>query len=207
MSITGLLRPYFIRRANEIETKAMQAEKVQRDVLARLLRRAAGTEWGVRYDYAGTECYESFAKRVPLNTYEELKGSIDRMRHGARDVLWPGQVRWYAKSSGTTNDKSKFIPVSADGLRDTHYAGGSDAVSLYLKSRPDSRLFDGRALILGGSHAPNYQLPHSLVGDLSAILIENINPLVNLVRTPGKRIALMSDFRQKCDRIAETVKS
>lgn len=204
MSITGLLRPYFVRRANEIEAKALSAEKVQRDVLARLLRRAAGTEWGARHDYAGTESYERFAERVPLNTYEELKGYIDRMRHGARDVLWPGQVRWYAKSSGTTNDKSKFIPVSADGLRDTHYAGGRDAVSLYLKSRPDSRLFDGRALILGGSHAPNYQLPHSLVGDLSAILIENINPLVNLVRTPGKRIALMSDFRQKCDRIAET---
>ena len=125
------------------------------------------------------------------------------MRHGESDILWPGTVKWYAKSSGTTNDKSKFIPVSRDGLHDTHYAGGTDCVSLYLRNNPKSRLFDGRALILGGSHAPNYNLPHSLVGDLSAILIENINPLVNVVRTPPKRVALLSDFEEKRDRIAE----
>lgn len=204
MNITRLLRPYFTRRADGIQRQAMRAEQTQRDVLARLLKRAAGTEWGLRHDYAATTCYEQFAGRVPVSTYEDLKGDIDRMRRGERDVLWPGRVRWYTKSSGTTNDKSKFIPVSADGLRDTHYAGGRDAVALYLDSRPDSRLFDGRALILGGSHAPNYDLPHSLVGDLSAILIENINPLVNLVRTPGKRIALMPDFKRKCDLIAQT---
>ena len=138
-----------------------------------------------------------------MNTYEELKDYIDRMRHGERNVLWPGLVKWYAKSSGTTNDKSKFIPVSQDGLHDTHYRGGADAVTWYLRNNPQSRIFDGRALILGGSHAPNYNLPHSLVGDLSAILIENINPLVNLVRIPQKSTALLSDFEQKRDRIAQ----
>lgn len=203
MSITGLLRPYFRRRADRLERLAAQADDVQRDVLARLLARAADTEWGTRYGYAGLRGYEPFAATVPVSTYEELKDSIDRMRRGESDVLWPGRVRWYAKSSGTTNDKSKFIPVSSDGLHDTHYAGGRDALALYVASTPESRILDGRALILGGSHAPNYNLPHSLVGDLSAILIENINPLVNLVRTPSKRVALMSDFRQKCDRIAE----
>jgi hypothetical protein len=124
------------------------------------------------------------------------------MRQGERDILWPGQVRWYAKSSGTTNDKSKFIPVSKDGLKDTHYAGGRDAVAWYLGNNPHSRIFDGKALILGGSHAPNYNLKNSLVGDLSAILIENINPLVNLVRVPKKETALLSDFELKRDRIA-----
>ena len=118
---------------------------------------------------------------MPVNTYEELKGDIDRMRHGERDILWPGKVKWYAKSSGTTNDKSKFIPVSEDGLRNIHYNGGTDAVAFYLRNYPKSRLFDGRALILGGSHSPNYNIHGSLVGDLSAILIENINPLANLV--------------------------
>ena len=132
-----------------------------------------------------------------------MKGYIDRMRHGERNVLWPGQVKWYAKSSGTTNDKSKFIPVSQAGLHDTHYQGGTDAVALYLHNNPLSRLFDGKALILGGSHAPNYNVANSLVGDLSAILIENINPLVNLVRIPPKKIALLSDFEEKRDRIAE----
>ena len=115
------------------------------------------------------------------------------MRHGEADVLWPGTVRWYAKSSGTTADKSKFIPVSREGLKKIHYAGGADTVAVYLRNNPKSRLFDGRALILGGSHSPNYNLPDSLVGDLSSILIENINPVVNLLRVPDKKTALLSD--------------
>ena len=139
---------------------------------------------------------------VPVNTYEELKGDIDRMRHGEKDILWPGRVRWYAKSSGTTNDKSKFIPVSDEGLQKIHYAGGRDSVALYLRNNPKSKMFDGKGLILGGSHAPNYNVEGSLVGDLSAILIENINPLVNLVRVPKKETALLSDFEIKRERIA-----
>ena len=203
MSLTRLLRPLLTRRIGAIERYATGAEEIQRKVLAQLLRKAADTEWGRQYKYDSLRNYEQFAATVPVNTYEELKGSIDRMRHGERDILWPGRVRWYAKSSGTTNDKSKFIPVSPQGLQDTHYAGGADALALYLRNTPDARLLDGRALILGGSHAPNYNLPHSLVGDLSAILIENINPLVNLIRVPPKPVALLADFEEKRDRIAE----
>jgi hypothetical protein len=125
------------------------------------------------------------------------------MRQGKADLLWPGRVKWYAKSSGTTNDKSKFIPVSKDGLHNIHYAGGTDCVAWYLRNNPESKLFDGKALILGGSHAPNYNQKNSLVGDLSAILIENISPLVNLVRTPRKKTALLSDFEIKRTRIAQ----
>ncbi|MDD6780351.1 MAG: GH3 auxin-responsive promoter family protein, partial [Prevotellaceae bacterium] len=160
------------------------------------------TEYGRNHVFKGIKGYEDFAKNVPVNTYEELKGDIDRMRHGERDILWPGKVRWYAKSSGTTNDKSKFIPVSKDGLQNIHYSGGTDAVALYLRNYKKSKLFDGKALILGGSHSPNYNLQGSLVGDLSAILIENINPLANLVRVPKKQTALLSDFEVKRDRIA-----
>ena len=128
------------------------------------------------------------------------------MRYGEADVLWPGTVKWYAKSSGTTNDKSKFIPVSHDGLHCIHYQGGCDAVAIYLANHPDSKIFDGKSLILGGSHSPNYNLPGSLVGDLSAILIENINPIVNIARVPKKATALLSDFDVKRDRIArETI--
>ena len=203
MSITTLLKPYFSKRVRAIGRYATDAEAIQRSVLASLLKRAADTEWGSKYGYAGMKDYDSFAAAVPVNTYEELKAYIERMRHGERNVLWPGTVKWYAKSSGTTNDKSKFIPVSPAGLKDTHYAGGEDAIGLYLYNTPGTRLFDGRALILGGSHAPNYNLPHSLVGDLSAILIENINPLVNIVRTPPKHVALLPDFEEKRDRIAQ----
>ncbi len=203
MSLTALLRPLFLSRVRAIEKYTTEAADIQRQVLARLLRRAENTEWGKTHQYADTPDYDAFRRNVPVNTYEELKGYIDRMRHGEKNILWPGAVRWYAKSSGTTNDKSKFIPVSKDGLRDTHYAGGTDAVALYLHNNPRSRIFDGKALILGGSHAANYNLPGSLVGDLSAILIENINPLVNLVRIPPKKIALLGDFEEKRDRIAE----
>ena len=203
MNLTSIIRPVFNSRLHAIERYESHAEDIQRDTLERLLHEAARTEWGQRYGYDNMHSYEEFAAKVPVSTYEELKGYIDRMRHGERDVLWPGQVKWYAKSSGTTNDKSKFIPVSRDGLHDTHYQGGTDAVALYLHNNPLSRLFDGKALILGGSHAPNYNVANSLVGDLSAILIENINPLVNLVRIPPKKIALLSDFEEKRDRIAE----
>ncbi len=202
MSITSLLRPLFAHRLKAIGRYATHAEDIQRDTLKRLLQQAAHTQWGQRYHYDSLTSYEQWAEKVPISTYEELKDDIDRMRRGEADVLWKGKVKWYAKSSGTTADKSKFIPVSPQGLRDTHYAGGTDAVALYLHHHPKSRLFDGKALILGGSHAPNYNLPHSLVGDLSAILIENINPLVNLVRVPEKRIALLPDFEEKRDRIA-----
>ncbi len=202
MSITKLARPFFLHRLKAIARYATDAEEIQRKVLARLLREAAQTAYGRDHGFGEIRSYEEFSHAVPVNTYEELKDFIDRMRHGERDVLWKGGVEWYAKSSGTTNDKSKFIPVSSAGLRDTHYAGGTDAVALYLQNNPKSRLFDGRALILGGSHQSNYNLPGSLVGDLSAILIENINPVVNLFRVPKKRVALLSDFEEKRDLIA-----
>jgi hypothetical protein len=197
----------FAQRRKALDNYRTQAEQLQMQVLKRLTSKAENTEWGREHGFASLSTYEDFAASSPVNTYEDLKQAIDRMRQGERDILWPGQVRWYAKSSGTTNDKSKFIPVSKDGLKDTHYAGGRDAVTWYLGNNPHSRIFDGKALILGGSHAPNYNLKNSLVGDLSAILIENINPLVNLVRVPKKETALLADFELKRDRIAhEAVK-
>ena len=203
MALTPIIRPLFSKRLHSLDRYALEAEALQRGVLRSLIKQGRKTQWGAQHGYDTVESYEQFAAKTPVNTYEELKESIDRMRHGESDVLWPGRVKWYAKSSGTTNDKSKFIPVSPQGLHDTHYRGGTDAVVWYLRNNPKSRIFDGKALILGGSHAPNYNQKRSLVGDLSAILIENINPLVNLVRIPDKRTALLSDFEQKRERIAQ----
>lgn len=202
MNFTPLVGLYFASRQKAVEHYNNQAEQLQMNVMRRLVQKASQTEWGSTHHFGQIKSYEDFAKSMPVNSYEELKGYIDRMRHGEKDILWPGQIIWYAKSSGTTNDKSKFIPVSKDCLQDTHYMGGTDSVALYLKQNPKSRLFNGRALILGGSHAPNYNVSKSLVGDLSAILIENINPLVNLIRVPKKETALLSDFEIKRDRIA-----
>ena len=202
MSITKIAGLIFSARQKELDRHYHDAAGLQQHVFRQLIDRARDTEYGINHLFGSTHNYEQFAQNVPVNTYEELKDDIDRMRHGEHDVLWPGSVKWYAKSSGTTNDKSKFIPVSNEGLHHIHYAGGFDSVALYLRNNPKSRLFDGRSLILGGSHAPNYDFDNSLVGDLSAILIENINPLANLVRVPSKKTALLSDFEVKRDRIA-----
>ena len=202
MSLTKIVSNVFKPRQKELEKYLYDAEHLQHNVLMHLLEKGKNTEYGVKHLLNNTDSYEKFANNIPVNTYEELKGDIDRMRHGEQNVLWPGTVKWYAKSSGTTNDKSKFIPVSRDGLHGIHYAGGFDAVAYYLRNHPKSKLLDGKSLILGGSHSPNYNVSDSLVGDLSAILIENINPLANLVRVPKKQTALLSDFEVKRDRIA-----
>ena len=202
MPLSPIIRIPFNIRAQKLERDVQQGEVQQREVLARLVRTARDTEFGKAHGFAGIHDYEAFARLVPVNSYEDLKEAIDRMRHGERDLLWPGRVKWFAKSSGTTNDKSKFIPVSDAGLHDTHYRGGFDTVAFYVKNNPKTRMFDGKGLILGGSHAPNYNVAGSIVGDLSAILIENINPLVNRLRVPAKETALLSDFETKRDRIA-----
>ncbi|MBO7067183.1 MAG: GH3 auxin-responsive promoter family protein [Bacteroidaceae bacterium] len=203
MNLTNIIRPIFSSRLRKLDRYATQAQQLQLNVLKQMLTKASDTEWGRQHNYSSTLGYEKFAQQTPINTYEDLKGYIEEMRQGKADLLWPGRIKWYAKSSGTTNDKSKFIPVSKDALHDTHYAGGTDCVTWYLRNNSKSRLFDGKALILGGSHAPNYNQKNSLVGDLSAILIENINPLVNLIRTPKKETALLSDFEIKRDLIAK----
>lgn len=205
MSLTNILNKcYFQSRLNEIEQYAIDPGKLQEQVLCRLITLAENTEWGKKYDYKTINSYETFKQRVPIQTYEEVKPYVQRIREGEQNLLWPSKILWFAKSSGTTNDKSKFLPVSKESLKDTHYQGGKDAVAIYLGQNPKSNFFSGKGLILGGSHSPNLNSKHSLVGDLSAILIENINPLVNLIRVPSKKIALMSEFEAKMEAIANS---
>lgn len=203
MNLTKIAGKFFLPRQKEIKRHYTEPEALQHEVLNYLISKGKQTEYGRNHLMGAVDNYEDFRDRLPICTYEDLKSDIDRMRHGDEDVLWPGQTRWYAKSSGTTNDKSKFIPISPEGLKNIHYKGGADVVALYLRNHPDSRIFDGKSLILGGSHSPNYDQNGSLVGDLSAILIENINPIVNFFRVPKKKTALLSDFEVKRDRIAK----
>ncbi len=202
MFFTSLAYKHFSRRWQELALYLDKAAELQRSVLGRLISSAKNTEYGRRYGFEALGSYEAFAEKVPVVSYEEVKGDIDRMRRGEKDVLWHGQVKCYAKSSGTTADKSKFIPVSREGLRDLHFRGSSDVVALYLAQRTDSRIFDGKSFILGGSHVPNYDVEGSIVGDLSAILLENMHPIVRLFTTPSKDVALLADFEQKRERLA-----
>lgn len=207
MSLTSIAEKlFFRRRQRELDEYPNQGEKMQEEVLRFLVSRARDTEYGRKHLFNQIHDYNDFVQNIPVNDYESLKGDIDRMRHGEENILWSGLVKWYAKSSGTTNDKSKFIPVTQEGLQHIHYQGPRDTVAFYFENNPQSRLFDGKSLILGGSHSPNYDLPDSLVGDLSAILIENITPAAELFRVPKKATALLSDFEVKRDRIArETI--
>ncbi len=204
MNSTKLISKLFFPRLKEIALYDTAAEGIQEQVFKKLIHQAAHTEWGKKYDYNNINSYENFKKRVPIQTYDDLKPYVERLRAGEQNLIWPSEIRWFAKSSGTTNDKSKFLPVSKESLQDIHYRGGQDCVALYFKINPESRLFSGKGLILGGSHTPNLNSKHSLVGDLSAILIQNVNPLVNLIRVPSKKIALMSEWESKIEEIAKS---
>lgn len=208
MNITKLLGKAFELRAKEIDLYVTQAEEMQNRVLSKLLREAENTEWGKKYDYKSIRNYNEYRERVPHQVYDDIKPYVERMWRGEQNLIWPSKIRWFAKSSGTTNDKSKFLPVSKEALDNIHYKGGVDAVSLYFRMNPESRFFSGKGVILGGSLSPNLNSAHSFVGDLSAILIKNINPAVNLIRVPSKEIALMDDWENKIEAIvSKTIKT
>ena len=207
MDLTRILDTlYFTPRYHKIERYVAHAAEIQQRVFQRLIRKATDTEWGKKYNYASIHSYDDFASRLPINTYEEIKPYVERMRRGEQNLLWPSEIKWFAKSSGTTNDKSKFLPISRESIHDTHFQGGIDAVALYLQMNPASHFFNGKGVILGGSHEPNNN-GRGLVGDLSAILMEFMPSLGKFIRVPSKKIALMDKFEPKMEAIAETTKN
>ncbi len=202
MNPTQLINWIFSKRLSEIDRYADYGDVIQQETLQLLLHKARGCEWGRKYHFNEIDSYTTFAQRVPINGYEDLKPYIERMMRGEQNLLWSTPIRHFAKSSGTTNDKSKFIPVSPEALRQCHYQGGKDCVALYLRQNPDSRFISGKGLILGGSRAVN-PFGDAYCGDLSAILIQHINPVFNLIRVPSKRIALMGEWDTKLEAIAD----
>ncbi len=174
---------------------------VQDELLQGLIKKAKDTEWGLKYDYRSTNNVETFQERVPISSYEDLFPLIDRMMKGESDVLWPGHIDWYAKSSGTTNAKSKFIPVSEDALEDCHFRGGKDMLSLYVNNYPNENLFKGKGLLIGGTHQPNPQNPKTFYGDLSAVIMENMPFWMHLLRVPSMKTALLEEWETKIERM------
>jgi len=204
MNLTQLLFYFQEKRIETIQDSYRNAEELQMRQLSHLIKHAQTTEWGRLYHYDQIDSYESFAGTVPLQDYEDIKPFVERMLEGKNDLLWPGHTVWFAKSSGTTNDKSKFIPVSREALNDCHYRGAKDSLSFYGHNHPGSRLFEGKSLVLGGSHKISSQINHTFVGDLSAILIHNNPAYTDLIRTPHRDVILMDEWEAKLEKIVET---
>lgn len=201
--LTTTISYFFRSRLKEIDTFSQMAGSIQWRQLHTLLQKAKDTEWGKKYDYKSIGNYQTFRERVPLQIYDDIKTDVKRMIDGERNLIWPSQVSWFAKSSGTTNDKSKFLPVTNDILRKAHYQGGVDTVALYLRQNPESRFFAGKGLILGGSLQPSSFNNRVSYGDLSAVLLKNLSPVVNLIRVPEKHIILMGEWESKIKAIVE----
>ena len=192
------------KRIHQIELFEKYPIEVQNDVFKKLVQTARNTEWGKTYEYNTIQSYQDYKKRVPIQDYEDVKKNVLRMKHGEQDVLWPGEVKWFAKSSGTTNDKSKFIPVSKESLENCHYKAGKDLLSIYCNNKENSRLFSGKSLVVGGSSQVNQFASDSYYGDLSAIIIRNLPFWVEYRRTPDLSIALMSEWEEKLEKLASS---
>jgi len=193
------------KRMHQIDLFIKYPHDVQREWLSRLLATASSTEWGKKYDYRTIKSAETYRERVPVSTYEEFKPMIDRLRRGEQNVLWPEEIKWFAKSSGTTDSKSKFIPISQSTIEECHFKAGKDVLTLYLNNFPDSGLFQGKGLLMGGSQ--NIQEVNNrsyFEGDLSAILIHNMPYWAQIMRTPSLAIALMDEWESKLTLMAES---
>ncbi|MDX1363174.1 GH3 auxin-responsive promoter family protein [Arenibacter latericius] len=188
------------KRYHQIELFLKYPEEVQDEVLHQLLSIAEDTEIGKKYEFDTISNYETFAERVPIVTYEEVEPMIERSRRGEQNIFWPTSIKWFAKSSGTTNAKSKFIPVSTEALEDCHFKSGKDLLCLYLNNNENSQLFTGKSLRLGGS-TEMYQDNGTSFGDLSAILIDNMPFWAELSSTPSNKVSLMSEWESKLEAI------
>ncbi|GAB4026039.1 GH3 auxin-responsive promoter family protein [Spirosoma koreense] len=176
---------------------------VQQTVFNQLIRSGRRTEWGRQYAYKSIQRVSDFQRQVPVSSYEDLFPYIERVLKGENKVLWPSPVRWFAKSSGTTNARSKFIPVTTESLDESHFKGGKDMMALYIANNPDSRTFEGKGLSIGGSLHPNSYSTNSAAGDVSAVVMKNLPSWAQYIRTPSLPIALMDEWETKLERMAE----
>lgn len=204
--INSIASWFLKQRIHQIELFLKYPNEVQEELLMNLIRDSENTLIGTKYDFTSIKSYKTFTDRIPVSTYEDLEPMIEKIRQGEQNVLWHSQIKWFAKSSGTTNAKSKFIPVSAEALDDCHYKGSKDLLCLYLNNNENSEMFLGKSLRLGGS-SQIYENNNSFFGDLSAILIENMPIWAEFASTPNNDISLMSDWETKIPAIINQVKN
>ena len=184
------------KRIHQMELFLKYPHEVQEELLFNLIKSAENTQTGRKYDFSSMKNYTSFSERIPVSTYEDLEPLIERTRQGEQNVFWNSNIKWFAKSSGTTNAKSKFIPVSSEALENCHYKASKDLLCLYLNNNEDSQMFTGKSLRLGGSKQL-YEDNNTFFGDLSAILIDNMPIWAEFSSTPSSKISLMGDWETK----------
>lgn len=188
------------KRIHQIELFMKYPNEVQEELMFSLLKSAESTILGKKYEFSSINSYKTFSERIPIVTYEDLQPYIERARQGEPNVFWSTPIKWFAKSSGTTDAKSKFIPVSSEALEGCHFKAGKDMLCLYLNNNENSQLFTGKSLRLGGSKQL-YADNNTYFGDLSAILIENLPIWAEFSSTPSNKISQLSDWEIKLDAI------
>lgn len=203
--VNSVLNWLIKKRIHQIDLFNKYPIEVQNEVLKKLINTAKDTEWGKKHHFKSIKTEKSFQKKVPVNSYEDLKPYIDRLRKGEQNILWPEEITWFAKSSGTTAGKSKYIPVSPSALEECHYSGGKDMLAMYFNLYPDSKLFEGKSLTMGGSrNILEVSNTTFIEGDLSAILMQNLPFWAQFKRTPSLPIALMDEWENKLELMAES---
>lgn len=201
--VNSLVSFFSSSRLSAIESFAALGSDIQQLQLSALLSRAQNTQIGKEFDFASIKSYDTFRQRVPVSDYEHFSKYIEPMLRGDRDVCWPGAIKWFAKSSGTTNAKSKFIPITQDALETCHFRGAKDIVSVYINNHPDSQMLFGKCLTLGGSREISRLNAESQTGDLSAILIGNSPFWSQFIKTPAPEIALLAKWEEKLEKITQ----
>ncbi|MFN5030936.1 MAG: GH3 auxin-responsive promoter family protein [Flavobacteriia bacterium] len=192
------------KRIHQIDLFRKYPVEVQSELFEKMIHLGAETEWGKKYQYGLIHNYDHFKEKVPLQEYNDLKPYVDRLISGEQQLLWPTETKWFAKSSGTTDNRSKLIPVTKDSLEECHYKGGKDLLALYYENHPNRKLYKGKHLIVGGSAQINHLTADSYFGDLSAIIVKNLPWWAEIRRTPSKDIALMSQWEEKIEKMAQS---
>ncbi len=192
------------KRLGQIDLFKRYPIEVQTELLHKLVSSAESTEFGLKYQFLMIDSYTDFKNKVPLQDYEHVKPYVDRLMEGEQNLIWANETKWFAKSSGTTSARSKFIPVTRESLEDCHYKGGKDLLAMYYDNYENRKLYNGKHLIVGGSAQINHLFNNSYFGDLSAIIVKNLPWWAEIRRTPAKEITLMSEWEEKIERMAQT---
>ncbi|MEI7979900.1 MAG: GH3 auxin-responsive promoter family protein [Bacteroidota bacterium] len=205
--VNSLVSWYLKKRVPFIDRIMLYPLEVQEEQFNKIIKFAQLTYFGTKHNFSTIKNISDFKKNVPITNYEGYKPYLEKILEGKQNVAWPSDIKWFAKSSGTTSDKSKFIPVTYESLDECHFQGGKDALLFYLLQNPESNLFDGKGLVIGGSNNVNKLNDESFYGDLSAVMMQNMPFWAQYLRTPELAIALMNNWDEKVEKMARATLS